>query len=283
MYKDWNVDFVGILATEEDVQRRPIIINSQNALQFYVKLISDTPYGFPNVNLFTCYSSDLSRYGFEDEYYRPDDERKEKLERFLHDYILIFRPQKKVLPNHNEIYVGKEVRLIRKSDSYVQGMTFIPVPVFSEEMHDLTFDDFIHKLLNNKFVGRIESISTETNDTPQFVLWKQRDKFSIIGEFDKHQYAHGGYCLNIAGHLKVLEFDDDWLEDCYGTPENSTLMFVPLSIYQNMNAYMESAAPLESLQDAALETAAGAVVEVPEMKKPEAVLAAPPAAVRWAA
>src|SRR5690606_10715262 len=104
MYKDWYIDFVGVLATEEDVQKRPIIINSQNALQFFVKLISDTPYGFPNVNLFTFYSSDLTRYGFEDEYFRPDDERKWKLEQFLNDYLLVFRPQKRVLPNHNEIY-----------------------------------------------------------------------------------------------------------------------------------------------------------------------------------
>lgn len=282
MNKDWNVDFVGLLAMEEDVQRRPIIINSQNTLQFFVKLISDTPYGFPNVNLFTCYSSDLARYGFEDDYYRPDDERKEKLERFLNDYMLIFRPLKKVLPNHNEIYVGKEVRLIRKSDSYVHGTTFIPVPVFSEERHDGSLDDFIHKILNNKFVGRIESISTETNDTPQFVLWKQRDKYSIIGEFDKHQYAHGGYCLNIAGQLKVREFEDEWLEDCYGTPENPTLMFVPLNIYQNMSAFMEVATPIE--KDAALEVAAAVAAVVPETpverKKSEVVPAATPAVLK---
>ncbi|MEK3783553.1 McrB family protein [Paenibacillus sp. FSL R5-0810] len=264
MNKDWNVDFVGLLATEEDLQKRPIIINSQNSLQFFVKLISDTPYGFPNVNLFTFYSSDLVRYGFEDDYYRPDDERKEKLERFLNDYMLIFRPQKRVLPNHNEIYVGKEVRLIRKSDSYVHGTTFIPVPVFSEERHDVSFDDLIHKILNNKFIGRIESISTEANDTPQFVLWKQGDKYSIIGEFDKHQYAHGGYCLNIAGQLKIREFEDDWLEDCYGTPENPTLMFLPLGIYQNMSTYMEAATPLENLDDAASEVSAAVAVDVPE-------------------
>jgi hypothetical protein len=48
MQKDWNVDLVGILATEEDVQRRNVIVNSQNLLQFFVKLISDTPDGFPN-------------------------------------------------------------------------------------------------------------------------------------------------------------------------------------------------------------------------------------------
>jgi len=282
MNKDWNVDFVGLLATEEDVQRRPIIINSQNVLQFFVKLISYTPYGFPNVSLFTCYSSDLTRYGFEDDYYRPDDERKDKLERFLDDYMLIFRPQKKVLPNHNEIYAGKEVRLIRKSDSYVDGTTFTPVPVFSEEKHDISFDDFIQKILNNKFIGRIDSISTEANDTPQFIVWKQKDKYSIIGEFDKHQYAHGGYCLNIAGQLKVAEFDEDLLEDCYSTVENPTLMFVPISIHNQMSAIMETAAPLESLQDAVLEVAAAVVApEKPEeTKQPEVIPAAPPAVLK---
>ncbi|GIP39844.1 hypothetical protein J31TS4_31240 [Paenibacillus sp. J31TS4] len=249
MNKDWNADFVGILATEEDVQKRPIIINSQNSLQYFVKLISDTPYGFPNVSLFTCYSSDLGRYGFEDDYFRPDDERKEKLERFLNDYLLVFRPQKRVLPNHNEIYVGKEVRLIRKSDSYLSGSTFIPVPVFSEEQHDMDFDEFISKILGNKFIGRIENISTETNDTPQFILWKQQDRYKIVGEFDKHQYAHGGYCLNVAGKLKVREIEDQWLEDCYGTPENQTLMFVPLTIYQNLSSnYMTEMDQVESAQ-----------------------------------
>ncbi|GFN32955.1 McrB family protein [Paenibacillus xylaniclasticus] len=275
MNKDWNLDFVGILATEEDLQRRPIIINSQNVLQFFVRLISETPYGFPNANLFTCYASDLTRYGFEDDYFRPDDERKDKLERFLNDYMLIFRPQKKILPNHNEIYAGKEVRLIRKSDSYVDGTTFIPVPVFSAEQHDISYDDFIQKLLNGKFVGRIESISTEANDTPQFIIWKQKDKYSLIGEFDKHQYAHGGYCLNIAGQLKVTEFEDDLLEDCYSTSENSTLMFVPLSIYQSMSTMLEAAAPLDSLQDAGLAVAAAVAPEKPvEIKQPESAPAA---------
>lgn len=262
MYKDWSIDFVGIMASEEDLQRRPIIINSQNILQFFVKLISQTPDGFPNVTYFTVYSTELSRYGFEDDYYRPDDERKDKLERFLNDYLLVFHPQKKVLPNHNEIYVGKNVRLIRKSDSYLDGTTFLPVPVFSEDEHEIEFDDFMNKILNNRFIGRITNISTEINDTPQFVLWRQKDdRFKTIGEFDKHQYAHGGYCLYAADTLKVLDFQDEWLEDCYSTADNETLLFVPIEIYAHMSADFERATPYESMafaEEARLQTAAGA-------------------------
>lgn len=280
MNKEWNIDFIGLLATEDDLQRRPIIINSQNSLQYYVRLISDTPYDFPNVNLFTCYTSDLVRYGFEDDYYRPDDERKDKLERFLSDYLLVFRPQKKVLPNHNEIYIGKDVRLIRKSDSYLDGTTFIPVPVFSEEQHDVTFDDFIHKMMNNKFIGRIEGMSTGANDTPQYILWKQRDKYMSIGEFNKHQYAHGGYCMNLAGPLKVQDFEDQWLEDCYSTPENPTLLFMSLAIYQSMSSMMENAAPFEILQKTA-DAPSQVVAAIPEpvipVKQPDLPVSQPSA------
>lgn len=239
MINNWNIDFVGVLATEEDVQKRNVIVNSQNVLQFYVKLISDKPDSFPNALYFTCYASELRRYGFEDDYYRPDDERIEKLERFLYDYLLVFTPQKRVLPNHNEIFVCKNVRLVRKSDSYVDGTTFIPVPVFSEEEHELYLEELVDRLQSRKYIGRIEGISTEENDTPPFILWREKERYRILGEFESHQYAHGGYCLHLSGPLKVEEFQEEWLEDCYSTPENPTLMFIPLDVFQKVREVLE--------------------------------------------
>lgn len=249
MNKDWSIDLVGRLAREEDVLKRPIFINSQDELQFQIKLISETPEKFPNEKLFMSYPNDLLKYGFEDDYYRSPDQRIERLETFLSEYLLVFCPQKKTLANHSEIFIGKELRLIRKSESYTDVSTFIPVPVFSKEYHDISFDEITHKIQNQRFIGKIKNISTELHDTPQFILWREGENYTIIGEFDKHQYAHGGYCMQVSGDLKVAEFEDSWLEDCYFTPENTTLLFIPLVIYQEMIKSIEFATPLPNAKE----------------------------------
>ncbi|MBG9794044.1 hypothetical protein ABD76_16645 [Paenibacillus dendritiformis] len=247
MNREWDVEFVGVLATEEEIQKRPIMINSQNSIQFYVKLISDTPYDFPNVQLFTFYPNELKQYGFEDEYYRPEEDRKEGLERFLNNYLIIFKPVKKVLHNHKEVYMGKNIRLVRKSDSYTDGTTYIPFPVFSQEEHGITFDVFVSKIINNGYVGKIHNISKDLNDTPQFILWKENEKYKILGEFTSHQYAFGGFSFQLANQLKTQIFQERWLEDCYSTPENPTLIFIPLNIVREIDQVMKESLPCEAL------------------------------------
>ncbi|EOB8932831.1 hypothetical protein ACIXJ0_001552 [Staphylococcus aureus] len=60
MKNNWEkVDLIGILATEEEISKaynkENIFINSNDFIQFYIKLISTTPYDYPNLDNKTKY------------------------------------------------------------------------------------------------------------------------------------------------------------------------------------------------------------------------------------
>ncbi|MGO0060599.1 McrB family protein [Brevibacillus fluminis] len=260
--KNWDIDLVGVLADNDYVSEttgKPfaVFVNRQNSIQFLIKVISQTPETFPDVRLFTCYASELHRYGFEDQYNKSDDEREEALRDFLRDNLLIFRPTRKVNLGQNEVYLAKEARLIPKWDSYHDKITLMPVPIFSTKHHKLSFEDFQTRLLTKKFVGKIDYISTEPDDTPSFVLWKHDDtRFEVIGEFDKHQYAFGGFCFSYKEPLKNISVSSEWFDNCH---EEKDIMFIELNTYTRISSELHQAGVL---QDTEIGSTTSAAVEI---------------------
>jgi hypothetical protein len=289
-----QVDLIGLLADDHYVYEstgkyNSIFVNSQNYLQFWVKVVSDTPDGFPNIKLFTCYSSDLEKYGFEDDFNSPDNIREKKLIDFLQDHLIVFKPNRKKLYNHEEIYQCKNIRLIPKNDTFQDSETLTPVPIFNERDLGISYDDFLRKVVERKYLGRIDNISTEANDTPQIILFKRKDgTYMVIGEFVKHQYAHGGFCLSyIDGELKEpIPFDEDWLDHVYEV--NGSVLFVNLETFQYIIGALQGAdaitmpptptleeqgsvVPVAPIQDGELEVATTLAMEIgPEVPPLEA-------------
>lgn len=243
MNKSWNVDLVGVLADEDyvlnSIDKQAIYINSQNVIQFFVKIISEAPESFPNVKLVTCFGNDLEKWGFEDNYHNHLFDRIKALKDFLKDNLVVFKPQRRVIYDHTEVYIAREIKLVPKSESYCDEVSLISLPVFSAEEHGCTLVEFTEKLKKRKYVGRIENISIEQNDTPEFVLWKNGEyDFIIFGEFENHNYAHGGFAFTVNKPIKSIPFKEEWIDDCY---QHEDIMFVPFEIYSYISGMMTAA------------------------------------------
>ncbi|MGE7273615.1 McrB family protein [Brevibacillus panacihumi] len=250
----WDIDLIGVLATDEEVfeyhgRGRAVIRNKQNYLQFYIKLLSaEPPYSLPrDRKLFTCYSSDLEKYGFQEDFANPDlDSRIENLKDFLNDSLIVFQPFLKVLPNHEEIYVANEIRLIPKLETYKPEHLFMTVPVFSKDVHDIDRQAFDFNLFNKKYLGRIDNISTEQDDTPTIVIWKESEQdYFMYGPFNKHDYAHGGLILSADEPFKVHPFS--WLNKAYYMGKRDTVLFIDVDTYTQMQNELEAQMPYEMM------------------------------------
>lgn len=254
--KSWEFDLLGVLPSKEEVFEilgtyKTVIINSQNYLQFFIKIINETPESFPrNQILFTCYSTDLEKYGFEEDFYSPDYERFHQLELFLSECLILFKPLKKVLSNHEEIYTATEIRLIPKMENFKSSQSFKSIPVFSEDIHNMTQDEFTESIIQGKYLGNINGISTEKNDTPSIVLWKENDIYTAYGLFSSHDYAHRGLSLNSDIGVRSIQLIA-WDNSAYSEENDSnTLLFIDINTYFNIEQELENAPQiLESFRE----------------------------------
>ncbi|NMH73474.1 AAA domain-containing protein [Bacillus sp. RO2] len=241
MNKVWENDLVGVLADvdqSELLYRDSILINKQDSLQFFVRIISQPAESFPNVKAVTGFYSDLEKWGFEDDYTQPEFIRKEKLREWLDDRLLIFKVEKRIRYNHEEVYNMFGVRVMPKLPSYEKDLKLIPVPIFSKKVNGMEQDVFLSRLVEKKFVGRITEVSHEANDTPPIVLWKEEteedEQFTVYGVLEKHQYAHGGFNFELRDELKMLTLEEEWLDECYLTDESPHVAFVPIAHFQKL-------------------------------------------------
>ncbi|SOB99490.1 dynein-related subfamily AAA family protein [Ureibacillus xyleni] len=249
--KIWDTFLIGVLDTPQYDYFSTwdsVFINKQNSLQFNVKIISRPPDSFPNVKTVTCFNSDLEPWGFEDDYIASDEVRKEDLKNWLDDKLLVFKVERRVRYNHEEVFNAKDVQVIPKLPSFHNELSLIPVPIFSEQSHNFDFDEFLQRLVSKKFIGRIDGISHESDDTPSFILWKETydddDHYKLFGEFEKHQYAFGGFSFELSSELKGVEFSTAWLEECYFINGVEDIIFIPLSIYQEISDVMKDSKEL---------------------------------------
>ncbi|BCB02143.1 McrB family protein [Bacillus sp. KH172YL63] len=249
--KIWENDLIGVLdvpSLDEIPYRDSIFINKQNSLQFLVRIISQPSESFPNVKTVTSFYSDLEQWGFEDDYQEDEYFRKERLREWLDDRLLVFKVERRTKYTHEEVFNAKDVRVLPKLPSFNQELRLIPVPIFNKNSHSIDLDEFVYRLANKKFVGRIENISHETNDTPSLVLWREDleedEQYKVFGEFDKHQYAYGGFSFELREDLKEIKFKQEWMDECYFCNNIEELVYVPLSVYQEITVEMENALPI---------------------------------------
>ncbi len=263
--RHWSTDFIGVLAEEESAEnKQTIFVNKQSIIQFQMRLISQPPDSFPNKRYITSFGTDLEKWGFEDVPYLSDEERKQLLREFLSDSLIVCTVERKLLPTHQEVYKAHNVRLIPKTESYDQNVFLFPIPIFSEESHSINYSEFLEKIQKRKFIGRINNISQEPNDTPPFVLWKHKEnEFEVLGEFATHHYAYGGFCLTTRGGLHKTSFDKEWLYHSYIDQTNiPDVMFVVYETYQYLTGAVE-AADLIEVEEELLE-----VIPVEKLDKP---------------
>lgn len=238
MYKKWDVDCVGVLADDEYVYSRTggkmaVFVNRQNVVQFSIRLSSEAPANFPNVKLFTGYSTDLERYGYVEDFFADPQERAQTLKEFLRDSLVIFRPYIR-----GEYYNITDVRLVHVPLAHSEETVYVPVPVFcaSQHQHLVDYQEFMDKLSSNQFIGKIPHISTESTDTPACILWRDEQEltYKVVGEFVRHRYGYGGFQF-WHNQLRALDFRLEWENDFFEVPNDPTLAFMGYEAYQTMH------------------------------------------------
>lgn len=117
--------YIGYL--RQDIAR-PIIVNSQDVLQFYVEFASPRPAGVDRY--ITCYASALEPFGFQDDPTEIDFRRTERLYHWLMDRILTFRVE-----NRKGYYTAVDVRTY-DLNAKAEFAQYEPVPVLLPEMAD---------------------------------------------------------------------------------------------------------------------------------------------------
>lgn len=246
MNKTWNTNIIGVLASDESVNhalgRDAIIKNSQNAMQFYIRIISKVPNSFPqHIKLLTCSGTDLAKWGFEGNDLSVND-GKNAIQQFLSENLILCKPQRKSRYEEPEVYGGKDLILIPKSEKHHEGVHLTPLPVFSEEEHGISQSDFEERLQTQKSVGSITSISKEKNDNPRYVIWKNSESdYIVYGEFSGHRYGDDGFSFTTNRQIKSARFEEEWLDDSY---EYESTMFVPYDIFTYIDGAFSAAEPL---------------------------------------
>ncbi|UXR33018.1 hypothetical protein [Staphylococcus simulans] len=155
MKNNWeNVDLIGVIATPEEVSsvygKENIFVNNNNYIQFYVKVISTTPYDYPVQNnkskYISCFSSHLKNI-YTDDLSESNEKRIRDFDEYIQDKFICFNVEERHEDNYlKRTYYNGRVNeiLIQPNDlKDVQGLH--PVPVYSKENTGQDFEGFIKK------------------------------------------------------------------------------------------------------------------------------------------
>ncbi|MGF9812148.1 McrB family protein [Bacillus toyonensis] len=252
MVKKWDADIAGVLATQSDMEkaqvlgRKSIIKNQQNSLQFYLKIISNVPFSFPDsVTVVTCFGEELERWGFVDDTSETDDNRIIKLEEFLHSYILFFKVEMNRNTQSNmEFYIAKNIHIQKKADSYRDGDHLVPIPIFNESISNMKLADFKRALYKQGFVGLNNHISKEKNDSPKYIAWGENNNMviSLYGEFDDFSNAFAGFRFIPEGKIGTLGISEEILNESYVSRD---ILFLPWKLYSDIEETWSNATLIE--------------------------------------
>lgn len=249
MKKQWeNVDLIGILATSDEIEKsygkENIFINNERYIQFYVKIISTTPYDYPdqnsNTRYISCFSSQLKN-DYEDDFNLSDDERIEKFEEFIKKYFIRLNVEEK--PDHtilNRTYYNGRVIKLHLMEGLENIQILHPVPLYDQKNSAMNFGDFVEALKDNKKVGNIKKISKENEDSPQFLFYKDEDfNIYVIGDIEGFDYIElGGFSYKFSGNIKYFKLDNEDFDQLITTGDNISYISTQLSstIEKEMNS-----------------------------------------------
>ncbi|WP_028983242.1 McrB family protein [Sporolactobacillus terrae] len=236
-----SADILGVMAKEDDIQsilgKQSIFVNKNNVLQFYIRIISQTPASLsPDViyvNAF-CDNEFTEQWGFEDDEYGDRFERVHNLREFLKKSLLIFNIVR-YQSDKQDYYNARKVRMIAAQPGFSEKDTFYPIPIFSEKTHKIDYSTFENYLYYKKYVGEISNLSNDSEDTPTYVLWKDSDdNYIVFGQFEKHSHAMGGFRFSYKYKLCKMVMKSNWLAESY-FKEVQNLAFISLRISEEID------------------------------------------------
>lgn len=178
---------------------RTIFTNTSGELQFGIRPLSSPYKRFPlqDITKITSWGTDLVPTGFRD-VGGTNDERCAHLYRHTQHDLLLFKCYKRPTTTGQAHWVARDIELLPRTEQFTLNDFYQALPVFtpkSSETADITA--FLKRLQSRKFVGRIEQISHDVEDTPTIIFYETADSLFFIGSFTSHHYAHGGFKFDV--------------------------------------------------------------------------------------
>lgn len=128
--RESNCLLAGRLASLDEMEpgRRPAFINNNGAVQFAISVTSDVPEHLANTEIYTCWDNKLVQYGYVDNSALPEPERIHRLEEFLKQKIILFRPLLRMDNFRNERYETAEPKaLLSASPQVANAERLVPI------------------------------------------------------------------------------------------------------------------------------------------------------------
>ncbi|MPM11689.1 hypothetical protein SDC9_58039 [bioreactor metagenome] len=241
---DEEINYVGVLASDEDVQasgsgKYSVFVNQSDVLQFNVKLISRNPGKMPDVRFFVGYSNKFPMIADTRDFI--EESRVENYKNELSKYLLGFTYK----INFKGFPIIEKIMLKDKVNSFTEGKTYFSVPTYrigniikGENFAYSSLSVLLERLKMNRYLGIIDGFVTDS-DTPPFLIWDDGiDKYAV-GIFDEHKYSQDGFSLKFK-KLKYVQFAEHWYEEIFDFADNKAITYIKTEIYKEIMISLEN-------------------------------------------
>lgn len=234
MAKKWSIDFAGVLATTDEVVRKNVFVNKQGALQFYLKIISVPPQNFPyqEVKTVTCFAEEIDY--IDDNMYNDPEIREQEFTEFLNKFIFFFNIEVRTNGAIESYYRAKNVTYLKKNEEFIRSEELNLIPIFTGNVELDDSDTFEEKLINNRFIGDNKNISTDEDDTPSLICWREPEsnKLILYGIMDSHDHAYGGFRFrNYSSNYSKMIFSEESYSNHY---EVRNIIYLPSKVFRKL-------------------------------------------------
>src|SRR5699024_5447895 len=238
-------------------------VNQNGEVQFKIKILSNSPSDFPpDVRSVYGFSGDLEKYGYIDHFTDTEDERIEKVSKFLEDIYLTFSVRESEHSDEaiDRIYYNSfDVSVKSKEDLGVEN-TFFPIPLLLTRKKDVQIT--LEKIAREEYIGKNKSISLHHDDYPSFLLIGEKEEgkkiddinnFHAIGLFTEMQYKEQyGIKLINETPVKAVDVKNDILGEYY--PLDDGVIFLTNEKVTEIEDLLSSAIPFKLSDDSSKES-----------------------------
>lgn len=235
--------YIGILATENDVEKDPVFINGPQMIQYQVKSLT-----LPrqDITSATGYMSSFdSDTDIDDDQYAQSEDRingfmdavADKV--FIYTYIITDDGKGKLQNN--------KTSLIPKPSAFSANDRFYPLPVFgkkTDETEDWEYRHNFRLFRNCKSLEEFKTLIAEKKSlgatygydpdafTPSFVIWYENNKFYAVGHVIKNYQASTGGIVVECDRLVCIEINEYLNKIVFQESGNPSIMFMAESVYE---------------------------------------------------
>lgn len=280
--------YIGILATEKDVDKDPVFINGRQMIQYQVKSLTLPRQDITSV---TGYMSSFDRdTDIDDNQYAQSEDRINDFITTVSDKVFIYTYN--ITDDGKGKLQNNKASLIPKPSAFSNEERFYPLPVFgnrTDETDDWEARHSFRLFRSCKSLEEFKSLIEEKRSlgatygydpdafTPSFVIWHKDNKFYAVGHVTKNYEASTGGLVVECDSLVSLEINEYLNKIVFQESINPTIMFMSESVYEVVESKIieenEVVEELENNDDINTESVAEAMAKGIQSNMAEEVLA----------